>query len=158
MREGRFLDAKMLSDGDKAHPFGGEIKIVRKKSEKFPKNAKKYLTNAFLCAISNAYKPVSKRSSNYTELKESCRRWEGDSERNCEWTCEGGANAVFASSYRRGPHPLSAAAGMIVPETSGRYASTWVVPQDHESCPKWLGQGFFCTHFSRKDEEYAQTK
>ena len=117
MREGRFLDAKMLSDGDKAHPFGGEIKIVRKKSEKFPKNAKKYLTNAFLCAISNAYKPVSKRSSNYTELKESCRRWEGDSERNCEWTCEGDPNrqsrrACFVFSAVRfsredGHHPLS---------------------------------------------------
>lgn len=134
---------------------------LRCRGKKFCRTGKIHLTGALvlviMSTISNS-KPVSKRSKRKGNLSESRGWWDHGRVLSGEWTCEGGANAAFVSSFRRGPYPLSAAAGMIVPETSGRYASTWVVPQDHESCPKWLGQGFFCTHFSRKDEEYAQTK
>ena len=93
---------------------------------------------------SNQGKPMSKRSNRSGHLSESRGWWDHGSELSGEWTCEGRANGAAPSVASDGTRTRYPGGTYEVRETSGRFASTWVVPQDgFRSCPK-SGTGLFC--------------
>ena len=84
---------------------------------------------------------MSKRSNRWGHLLESRGWWDHGRELSGEWTCEGRANGR-SSVAADGDRTRYQGGAYEVRGTSGRYASTWVVPQDQKSCPK-EGTGLF---------------
>ena len=91
---------------------------------------------------------MSKRSNRKGYRKESRGWWDHGREAFGEWTCEGGANRetlVVADGdrtrYQGGAYEVC--------EKSGRYAPTWVVPQDRSLVP--MGIRLFYFFQNRRD-------
>ena len=96
---------------------------------------------------------MSKRSNRSGHLSESRGWWDHGSELSGEWTCEGRANGAAPSVASDGTRTRYPGGTYEVRETSGRFASTWVVPQDgFKSCPKY-GAGLFLMPFDLSGKE-----